>query len=391
MRKTFGKALILLVICCSVFCGFTLDALSINNKNIVNGTGYSIDNSYPSFYTDIGDNFNQSNSFKNWFLDFFKLRKYKKTTLSDNEVFLGGQPLGVSIGTKGVIIAGISDVITDSGVERPSKHTNIKAGDILISINGNTIFEPSDISKEILKSKDNKAVLQLKRGEDVFNETILMAVDSLSGEYKLGLMVKDNITGIGTLTFIKPNQRFGALGHHIIDVETGLSNELSIGQVYNCNIIGVIKGTKGKAGELKGAFNKYDKDIGTIDINNKFGIFGTMNESCVTNGMKKIKVGNQKSIRTGKAYIYTTIEGNAPEYYEINIIKTISQNKPEEKSMVISVTDKRLLEKTGGIVQGMSGSPIIQDNRLIGAVTHVFINDPTKGYGVYINWMLENN
>ncbi len=304
------------------------------------------------------------------------------------EVYLGGKPLGIEIGADGVIIAGINPVVTEGGIVSPLKNTDIKCGDILLSVGGISVQKPADITVALEKIKLSSVEIVIKRGQNTFSERVNCVKDALTGEKRLGLSVRENITGIGTLTYVTKDGNFGALGHHIADAATGLSADINVGKLYDCEIVGIQRATDGKAGELIGNFNKFGKAIGNINKNNQFGIFGNYENE--ENSFEKIQTASQSEIKHGKAQIYTCIEGEKPEYYSVDIIKTYSQNVADTKSMVISVTDKRLIERTGGIVQGMSGSPVVQDGKLIGAVTHVFINDATKGYAVYIDWMLQN-
>jgi len=210
--------------------------------------------------------------------------------------------------------------------------------------------------------------------------------------YRLGLWVRDSTAGIGTLTFYhKESKIFGALGHPITDGDTNEPFIIKDGNLLDSSVISVKKGEKGMPGELKGLFLNEKEGIAIIKKNTESGIFGVANKnitSKITN--KPMKVAFRNEIKEGKAQIITTIDENGPKYYDIEIIKLLPQDEPGPKSMLIKVTDEELLEKTGGIVQGMSGSPIIQDNKIIGAVTHVLINKPDVGYGIYIEWMLKD-
>lgn len=302
------------------------------------------------------------------------------------EVYLGGKPLGIEIGAEGVIVTGISDVITSDGLKSPLKDKGILRGDVLVRIAGRSVSRPGDI-KEILDELPVKdVVLTFKRTGGYFDVATEYVCDSFN-ERKLGINVRDSVTGIGTLTYITADKKFGALGHHITDSETGLTDELRYGFIYNAFIDGVHKSVPDRAGELTGEFSQ-DNPIGKIRKNNSFGIFGDYTEDI--NGFQKIRTAAREEVKPGKAYVYTTINGEKPEYYSIDIVKATEQTRPDTKSMVITVTDKRLIEKAGGIVQGMSGSPIIQNGKLVGAVTHVFVGEPTRGFGVYIGWMLQN-
>ncbi|MDR2047644.1 MAG: SpoIVB peptidase [Clostridiales bacterium] len=309
-----------------------------------------------------------------------------KNEISYEDVYIGGLPIGISLNTDGLIITGKNDVITKTGVVSPAARSNIMSGDILMFINDARISKPDDISAALKKNKGEEVVLKLRRGKIEFSERVAPAEDSLTGARRLGLIVKTDLMGIGTLTFVKNDMRYGALGHQITDAETGLK-DLNDGDIYECTIIGIIKGERNRAGELRGLIDKNGGSLGTIDKNNHFGIFGTA-ANRLTENLEKISVGSKYAVKPGRAYIRTTVAGETSQLYEIEIIKTNFQGDKSEKGMIIRVTDENLLKITGGILQGMSGSPIIQDGKLVGAVTHVFINDPSKGYGMYIDWML---
>jgi stage IV sporulation protein B len=314
----------------------------------------------------------------------FSSAKIDAETLAvGEEVYLGGKSLGVTVGAEGVLIVGKSVVITEEGIREPFAEVELLRGDVLYSVGGVRVLKPSDITRA-LELSGGEVEVKIKRRESIFSYKVEPALDSLTNEYRLGITVKDDVSGIGTLTYVKQNLRYGALGHHVSDDDAAI---LTRGLIYESTISGVTRGEKGKAGGLLGSFNK-SKPIGTVDANNRFGIFGNIDR--IDADAVKIRTASAEEVVIGKAQIVATVTGGKPEYYDIDIVKKINQNEPEVKSMVISVTDKRLLELTGGIVQGMSGSPIIQNGRLIGAVTHVFINDPTRGYGVYIDWMLAN-
>ena len=216
--------------------------------------------------------------------------------------------------------------------------------------------------------------------------------DEISKKYKLGLWIRDNAAGVGTLTFIrKDNMRFGALGHPVCDIDTGACLPVKSGNIFKCNIVGYRKGEKGKAGELKGLFLRNGSILGALDENNGYGVYGNFgNEALEAYKNELVEVASRNEVKSGKAKIRCTIDGTVPKDYDIEIVKTYFQDSKSNKSMFIRVTDKELLSKTGGIVQGMSGSPIIQNGKLVGAVTHVFVSDPTKGYGIYADWMIDN-
>ena len=233
-------------------------------------------------------------------------------------------------------------------------------------------------------------MLSVTRNGENLQIGILPALDIQTNTYKLGLWVKEDAVGIGTLTFINATTgRFGSLGHSINDSETNECIEVSGGNIYDSRILGVKKGSSGRAGELMGTFSREDV-IGSVDKNCEYGVYGYLdNVNNVIDSKTSIQIGGRLSAKPGKATILSCIDGEDIEEFDIEIIKTNFQSSSNQKSMVIRVTDKDLIARTGGIVQGMSGSPIIQNGKLIGAVTHVFVNDATKGFGLYIDWMLE--
>lgn len=309
---------------------------------------------------------------------------YTDNIVFGEEVYLGGIPLGISVRGEGLIVVGLTDVITVEGAKMPERSGDILVGDMIVAVNGKIVKTLQELKNSIL---DNKPVkLSLKRGEITRSVDITPLLDKLTNTYRIGIMIKEEVNGIGTLSFITLDNKYGALGHRITDSESGLSYELSQGQIYEATVTGVIKGERGKAGGLKGGFSKLATPVGTIEHNTSFGIFGTFSGK---HKMEKVLVTNKSHVKMGKAQIYTTIEGTTPQYYDIEIVKCSQQNSLSEKGIVFNVTDPRLLEVTGGIVQGMSGSPILQNGKLIGAVTHVFINDPTRGYGIYASFMLD--
>ena len=286
---------------------------------------------------------------------------------------------------------GHSDINSVEGkIESPAKASGIELGDIITKINGEEIENSRDLSQKIGDLEKDKISIEYMRNG--INNKKELELQKENNEYKLGLWVRDSTAGIGTLTFYdKKSNLFGALGHPITDGDTNRPFNIKEGNLLNSSIISIKKGEKGSPGELKGLFLNERKNIGKIDRNTESGIFGVGSDDLINNIYNKpIKVGFRSEIKEGPAKIITTIDENGPKAYDIEILKLLSQEEPGAKSMVIKVVDEELLEKTGGIVQGMSGSPIIQDDRLIGAVTHVLINKPDIGYGIYIEWMLKD-
>lgn len=300
-----------------------------------------------------------------------------KTVNADGKyVYLGGMPAGFSMYTRGAYVVGISDVITENGLKSPAKDSGIKIGDVILSIDNFEINNANDI--EIALRTYGDKTLSIKRLGEVNKIILTPAVDML-GKQKLGVFVRDNVSGIGTVSFID-GDRFASLGHPVID-ENGEIMEIVKGEMFLCNISGYVKGERGKPGELRGVFVK-NKVVAKIDKNLYCGVYGEIiNYNC--SDLTKIEIGKAKM---GDASIFTTIDGDKPKEYSISIIKV--EDNDDCKNFVIKINDKRLLNTTGGIIQGMSGSPIVQDGKLVGAVTHVFINDPMRGFGISIDNMI---
>ena len=308
---------------------------------------------------------------------------------AERTVYLGGMPIGIGLAEDGLVVTGFVDVITDEGAVCPARGTEILTGDLVVAINGTFIKNAADFAS-ILQKSEGEVTLTVKRGESELKIALTPATDSLTGLKKVGLTLKNGINGVGTMTFILPETlRFGALGHGIVDADTGKPFICDAGSIYKCRIEGFKRPENGKAGELTGKFLDRRLPIGIITRCNAFGVYG-ITEKEVTAGLTTLPVASRKEVKTGAAYIYSTISGETPKKYAVEIVKTASQKKPQEKSMLLRVVDEELLRETGGILQGMSGSPIVQNGKLVGAVTHVLVNDSTLGYGLYIDWMLEN-
>ena len=313
--------------------------------------------------------------------------------VKDISVWTGGDTVGFSLTSNGVIVVGSSSVATENGNVNTLNNADIKSGDVLLEIEGEKVNRVGDLSRIANKEENQGKTLTVKiRRNGKEQETkITPAKDTQTQKYKLGLWVKDDMSGVGTLTYVRQdNNRFGALGHAICDSESKEPFDVNGGDMYKCTVIGLNKATKGKPGEIKALFVQSGNNaIGSVDKNNKYGIFGTYNTTKIEKLRKKetIKVGGRWTAKPGKAKIRVNLDDEIKDY-DIEIIKTNYQSSSSDKSMVIRVLDKELLKKTGGIIQGMSGSPIIQNDRVVGAVTHVFVSDPTKGFGIYLDWMI---
>ena len=303
---------------------------------------------------------------------------------SNDEVILGGCLFGVKMQTKGVPIVGIEHVDTPNGMVSPANKAGIKPKDVIISINGKGMANANDVIKAISSSNGNAMNVLIERNGEIKSVT-LIAQKSKDGNYRVGIWIRDSAAGIGTVTYINPKtNEFAGLGHGICDCDTASLLPLSRGIVTEVNLSEVVKGKSGSPGEIKGAFK--GSKIGALTKNTSNGVYGIYSTLPAGIG-RKIKVANYGEIKDGDATICSSISGEIKEY-RIKIKKL--NNNEKGKNFSIKVVDDELISISGGIVQGMSGSPIIQNGKLIGAVTHVTVNDATEGYGIYIGNMLNN-
>ena len=362
----FKKILTVLIVSI-LFCAF---CAVICNISAVKNAKY--ENTFEDFSTK-----NQENS--------EKLKFELCASEGRNYVHIGGNPIGIAISADGLIVVDKCAVTTKDGEVFPSARVDIRKGDVILSVNGNQTKSVYKL-KNILKEANSPTfLLKVKRG----NATIdvkLNAVKDNFGQYKLGLALKEDVGGVGTMTFVTDDGHFAALGHRILDAESGLDGELNQGNIYDTTVSGVVKGEKGKAGGLVAEVNRLSKSTGEIKGNTNIGLYGVYSGE-IKGDLYRIATKGEAKI--GRAQVLTTVDGKTPKFYDIDVVKVISQSEVGEKGMVILVRDKELLEKTGGIVQGMSGSPIVQNGILIGAVTHVFIQDPTRGYAVHSRFMYD--
>jgi len=321
------------------------------------------------------------------------LKTMKVDVIANKKLMACGNTIGVKLKLNGAMVVGISDVETADGRKlSPARDAGIKVGDIIVAVNGKELKSIDQLLDEIAKSKGKEIKIKYKR-DDVSKEVALKPVRAPEdNKYRIGLWVRNTTAGIGTLTFYDPETgKFGALGHGITDIDTGTLVPVDEGEIIESNILTIKKGKAGIPGELKGVFVENANKLGTIFRNSDCGIFGTLDEQYVKSlNTRMYPIGLKQDIKEGKATILANISGNEVKEYEIEIQKVSRQSLSNTKGMVIKITDERLLAETGGIVQGMSGSPIIQDNKIIGAVTHVLVNDPTRGYGIFIENMIKD-
>jgi stage IV sporulation protein B len=314
--------------------------------------------------------------------------------LKDFKVIPGGQSIGVKLNTVGVLVVGHHLVNTEEGKKSPGEIAGIKIGDIITEINGTKINKMSDVAPFVQTAGQDGQPLNMviSRESGKFTTKLTPLKDKGEDMYKLGLYIRDSAAGIGTMTFMDPrSKKYGALGHVISDMDTKKPIVVDDGQIVRSTVTSIEKGSNGDPGEKLARFSSDREIVGNINKNSPFGIFGKLNKE-LKNGImdEPIPIALSSQVKEGPAKILTVVNNDKVEAFNIEIVSTIPQKFPATKGMVIKVTDPKLLEKTGGIVQGMSGSPIIQDGKLVGAVTHVFVNDPTSGYGVHIEWMLND-
>jgi len=298
-----------------------------------------------------------------------------------------GSTAGIKMFSDGVLIVGISKIMTEKGEISPAGDCGLKPGDIIVEINSEKITSADDL-RESVQSKSRLNIGYIRDGKKG-HVTVRPAVSASDGTRKLGCWVRDSMAGIGTITFYDPETKiFGALGHGINDVDTSALLPLAAGALISSRVASVKPGTAGSPGELRGEFDA-SSEFGVLFANTERGVFGKMDISAVKTIKRMMPVAYINEITPGKATILSNIEGDTVEEYEIEIKKIFPANSDSIRDMTIEVTDPRLLAKTGGIVQGMSGSPILQNGKVVGAVTHVLINEPARGYGIYIQKMLE--
>lgn len=313
----------------------------------------------------------------------------------DLMVIPGGQTIGVKVKSSGILVVGFHSVNVEQDKKiSPGEEAQIQLGDLITSINGTALNDVSKVSHIVEEAGKNGRSLDLTivRKDKQIHIALKPSFDVVDKAYRLGIYIRDSAAGVGTLTFYAPKQGvYGALGHMITDMDTQTPIVVGGGEIVHSKVTSITKSHNGTPGEKRAHFTKDSKTLGNIVSNTQFGIFGKMSEMPEYGRLKEaIPVGFSHEIKEGKAHILTVVEGQKVERFEIEIVHVATQPTAATKGMVIKITDSRLLESTGGIVQGMSGSPIIQSGKIIGAVTHVFVNDPTSGYGCFIQWMLQD-
>lgn len=316
----------------------------------------------------------------------FKVKDMTVNVIPNTKVIPVGKAIGMKLYTDGVLVVGMSEI----NGKKPYENTGIQEGDRIIEINNEKVDSTDELIETVNKSNGKQIAVKYKRNEDIITTSIEPAKTD-DDQYKLGLWVRDAAAGVGTMTFYEPSSgMFAALGHGITDIDTSDLIQIANGELVTTNILSIVKGEKGAPGEIRGTIEN-GVSFGNIYKNTKYGVYGNvLNKSRLElNSAEEMEVALRNEIKTGKAQILCELQDGKIEHYEIEIQKLFINNNEDNKSMVIKVTDKKLIEKTGGIIQGMSGAPIIQNGKFVGAVTHVLVNDPTIGYGVFADIMIK--
>lgn len=323
--------------------------------------------------------------------DVFTVKNVDVSVIKKSTVIPVGQITGLKLYTHGVLVVGLSEIISENNEKiKPYENTGIQEGDTIIKIDDNEIIDTENLIDVINNSNGRTLNIKYIRGSEELSSDIT-PIKTSKNDYKLGLWVRDSAAGIGTLTYYDPETKtFAALGHGITDVDTGNLIDISNGEFLTTKILSIVKGLKGNPGKVQGSIDN-QKNIGKIYKNSDLGIFGKLENLDAINlaGLNEVEVAQRSEIELGKATILCSLDGGSAKEYEIEIEKIFMQNNDDNKSMLVKITDSDLLEKTGGIVQGMSGSPVLQNGKFIGAITNVLVNDPTSGYAVFADLMIK--
>lgn len=327
------------------------------------------------------------------FKGLIPLRQLTVNVLPETYLIPGGHSIGIKLFHEGVIVVGYYYLEKEKGVFSPAEESGVLIGDVIVAVNDRQIKD-IDMAAELIKEEAEKGslIFTIKRNGEEFKKEVTPYLCPNSNEMRIGLYIRDTAAGVGTLTFYdREKEYYAALGHIITDIDTNTALTINEGLIVRADIVNIKMAQRGQPGEKAGIFREGKDILGTIDKNTNFGIYGKITniEECSTPYPEPIPLGLAFQVEPGPAEMLTVIEGNTIQSFKIEIEKVVNQNKPVDKGMIIRVVDENLLKITGGIVQGMSGSPIIQNGRLVGAVTHVFVNDPSRGYGIYAEWMVK--
>lgn len=314
------------------------------------------------------------------------VKDIKVNVLPQKKLIPCGDVFGVKFFTKGVIVVGMSDIESTEGILNPAYKSGIRTGDVIIEIDGSPVNTVEEIAQRVDKSNGESLEIKFTRDGKNYTTTLIPLIALSDGKYKTGLWIRDSTAGIGTITYYNPETgEFGGLGHGICDVDTGTLMPMLRGNIVDISVTDIVKGIDGMPGEIKGSFGSIRQ--GELYGNTEEGVFGRLNFKPECAFEEPLEIGQSSKVHEGEAYIYSSLGDNKINKYRIELAK-IYRNNQDTKNFIFTVTDKELLQRTGGIIQGMSGSPIVQDDKLIGAVTHVLVNNPQKGYGIFIENML---
>ncbi|MFB4160582.1 SpoIVB peptidase [Geomicrobium sp. JSM 1781026] len=323
----------------------------------------------------------------------FPVKKIHKDRRERIEVIPGGQSIGVRLNAKGVLVVGFHLIDTSDGQKSPAESAGIQKGDIIVKLNKQPVEDMHEVAT-ILRTPHEAQPIEVEviRNGKTLTKTIDQSITASEGIGQLGMYIRDSAAGVGTMTFYEPlSGKYGALGHVISDIDTKEPVAIHEGEIVRSSVRSIAKGKNGIPGEKQASLTTSQHVLGTITKNNTFGIYGVLHHGhdLVNEGRLSMPIAFADEVEEGPAKILTVVEDETVEEFDIEIVRSSPQKHAATKGMVIRITDERLLDKTGGIVQGMSGSPIIQDEKIIGAVTHVFVNDSSSGYGSHIEWMLQ--
>lgn len=318
-----------------------------------------------------------------------KVKDVNVSVMPKTTVIPIGTAIGMKLYTRGVLVVGVSQINNENNEKtKPYENSGIEQGDTILEVNNNEVTNTNELIQEVNDSNGNPVKIKYLRNNQT-KETSITPVKS-DNQYKIGLWVRDAAAGIGTLTFYEPStDLFMALGHGISDIDTEKIVDIANGELITANIISIQKGAKGTPGEVRGTIDTGNK-IGDISKNTNLGVYGRVtNKNYLPVEQQEMEIATRSQIKEGKAQIICQLDNEGPKSYEIEIEKIYSMNNQDNKSMLIKVTDKELINKTGGIIQGMSGAPVIQDGKFVGAVTNVLVNDPTQGYAIFADMMIK--
>lgn len=393
MKKTFK---ILLIVCLFFLYAYAYNIAAIpqsiilsegENINFKLALGLELQNPDDYEATWVSSNLNKSkvgnNKVELKLFNSIAVKDINVSVIPTTTVIPVGKAIGMKLYTKGVLVVGMSEIENEEKIkEKPYENSGIEEGDSIIAINNEEINTTDELIQQVNNSNGESLKIKYVKNDKIL-ETSIVPVKTKE-DYKIGLWVRDAAAGIGTLTFYEPSTNmFMSLGHGIIDIDTEEIVDISKGELVTANILSIIKGEKNKPGEIKGSITK-GVAIGDIYKNTKMGVYGNVkNMQYIDTTYNEMEVAERSEIKTGKATILCQLDSGAPQEYQIEIERIYLNNNIDNKSMLIKITDEELLNKTGGIIQGMSGAPVMQNGKFIGAVTNVLVKDPTKGYAIF--------